>query len=937
MNNIYMSNRSNPTVRRTRHHRETVRYATLSLCALLFAVPILAQNAGTAKPAQDPTKPVTAPTAQDPTKPAVAPGTPGAQPPTNTPPGVPEQKALELEADRIPTLKTNGDVLIKNGTLLTVTNGILPNTDLLIQKGKITVIGKNLPAPAGIAVIDATGKVVSPGIVDAHSHIALDAINEGTDSITAEVRMHDVINTDSVSIYRGLSNGVTSSLLLHGSANAIGGQSVVVKMKFKRTADEMIIPDAPRMIKFALGENVKQSNGNGDGTRFPNTRMGVEAVYRRAFTEGKKYAELWAAYDKRKATNPNAVPPRHDLRLETLADILAGKIWVQCHSYRSDEMLMMVRLSQEFKFKLAALQHGLEAYKIAPEIASAGVGVSTFADAWAYKVEAFDAIPYNAALCTRAGVLTSVNSDNSAGTYRLNIEAANSMKYGGLNENEALRLITINPAKQLGIDKRAGSLEIGKDGDVTIWDGHPLSVYSKVRATLVEGELFYQRRDPFELDKLAVTKNVLDLHPVVDKTVVLPPAHRAYAIVGATIHPVSSADIPNGTLLMVDGRIRGVGAKVPIPAGTYIVQAKGLHVYPGLIDSGSEVGLQEIESIRATIDASEGGEFQPDLLAATAVNPGSEHIAIARNNGITAVAVRPGGGTISGQMAVMDLAGWTTEQMRVKNNVALQVNFPESGRGGAGRFAAFLSPEQLQQIRDRDNIRTRQLRDYFDKAKRYAIARALQGPAILVEPTWEAMIPYVTGKAPVVFSVGSAAGARKAIQFAEELGLKPILAGGSDIWKAADLLASKKIPYIYEIPINNSITGIAPTNDYDPTDTPWAAPAILQRAGVKLAFQTHSGPEAKNLPRQVGIMCAYGLPHEAALRALTLGAAEILGVADQMGSLEPGKLANLIVTDGDPLEVSTNVQRLFIAGKPLPLESKHTRLYNLYKQRLTEK
>ncbi len=616
------------------------------------------------------------------TRPVGTPGTQATRPQGNAtlnpqplPPALPAstQTILELDSDRTPATVTKGNCLIKNGTLLTVTHGILPATDVLIQNGKIAAIGKNLTAPAGVVTIDATGKFVSPGLIDAHSHIALDSVNEGSDAITAEVRMHDVINPQSLSIYRGLSNGVTSSLLLHGSANPIGGQSVVVKMKYKRPVEELIVPDAPRMIKFALGENVKQSNGGGFNqgpSRFPGTRMGVEAVYRRAFAEARKYNGLWDKYNAGKSGNPNALPPRRDLRLETLADILNGKIWVQCHSYRADEMLMMVRLSQEYHFKLV-FQHGLEAYKIAPEIAAAGVQVSTFADAWAYKEEAFDAIPYNAALCTRAGIVTSVNSDNTAGTYRLNIEAANSMKYGGLNENEALRLVTINPAMQLGIDKRAGSLDVGKDGDITIWDGHPLSVFSKPRMTLVEGDVFYQRKDPFGVDKQASATQVLDTHVAEPTVPLVPPVRRAYAIVGATVHPVSSADIVGGTVVIEDGKIKAVGKNVAIPSGAYVLHAKGMHVYPGLIDAGSEVGLQEIESIRATIDTSESGEFQPDLLAATAVNPGSEMLAIARGNGITSAAVRPSGGTVSGQIGIIDLAGWTPELMRVKSPVAL--------------------------------------------------------------------------------------------------------------------------------------------------------------------------------------------------------------------------------------------------------------------------
>ena len=312
---------------------------------------------------------------------------------------------VELETDRKPALHTGGNVLLKNGTVITVTKGVMANTDVLVQNGKIVAIGKGLTPPPGIAVINATGKFVTPGIIDAHSHIAEDATNEGTDSITAEVRIHDVIDPQSISLFRGLSNGVTTSLLLHGSANPIGGQSVVVKMKWQTSAQEMIVPDAPRMVKFALGENVKQSGGSRGATRFPATRMGVEAVYRRAFAQAKTYMAEWQAYDTAKQSDANAVPPRRDLRLEALAGILKREVWVQCHCYRADEMLMMVRLSQEFGFKIGALQHAMEAYKIAPELLAAHIPVSTFADAWAYKVEADDAIPYNAALCERAGIV----------------------------------------------------------------------------------------------------------------------------------------------------------------------------------------------------------------------------------------------------------------------------------------------------------------------------------------------------------------------------------------------------------------------------------------------------------------------------------------------------------------------------------------------------
>lgn len=864
-------------------------------------------------------------------------GAPAAQTPKKPDP------IVELEADRKPALHTGGNVLVKNGTVVTITKGVLPNTDVLVQNGKIAAIGKNLTAPAGIAVIDATGKFVTPGIIDAHSHIAEDGTNEGTDAITAEVRIRDVIDPQSISLYRGLSSGVTASLLLHGSANPIGGQSVVVKMKWNTSADEMIVPDAPHMIKFALGENVKQSNGGGrgGGGRFPSTRMGVEAVYRRAFAQAKAYMAEWQAYETAKQSDPNAVPPRKDLRLEALAGVLKKEIWVQCHSYRADEMLMMVRLSQEYGFKIGAMQHALEAYKIIPELAEAHIPVSTFADAWAYKIEAQDAIPYNAAMCEKAGIVTSVNSDNEGGTYHLNLEAAKAMKFGNLSEEEAWKLITINPAIQLGIDKRAGSLEVGKDGDIVVWDGHPLSVYSKCLTTLIEGEVFFQRRDAYGVDKTATAAKGVTPSPIEPYALPVPPESRTYAIVGATVHPVSAPDIPNGVVIVEDGKIKAIGKGLAVPKGAYVVHASGLQVYPGMIDSGSELGLSEIEQVNATQDSSELGSFQPDLIAATAVLADSEHIPIARCDGLTATMTHPGGGggrfggggIILGQGSVMNLAGWTNELMKVKGAGALYINFPEGARRLGRALRTVLSPDFVQQQRSAETEQTKRIKDYFDRAKRYMEAKN-QGVNAPVDPQMEAMIPYITGKLPVVFNVGTAYGIRQAITFAEQNGLKPIIAGGAEAGKVADLLAQKKVPVIYTLPIDNSLGSYAPRNEYDPYDINFATPALLQRAGVNFCFASSNTSFAKNLPTQAGITCAFGLSHDAALKALTSNAASILGVGDVMGSLEAGKIANVIVTDGDPMEITTHMHNLFIAGKPVVLENKHTHLYQTYLQRL---
>ncbi|HYK63385.1 MAG TPA: amidohydrolase family protein, partial [Patescibacteria group bacterium] len=327
-----------------------------------------------------------------------------------------------------------------------------------------------------------------PGIIDCHSHIAADSINEGSVSVSAMVGIEDVLNTEDISIYRALAGGVTTANILHGSANAIGGKCTVVKLRWGKDAHEMIFQGAMPGIKFALGENPKRA-GNPSGQRvgaqnvnlrYPATRMGVEDVIREAFTQAKAYQQSWKDYNEKIARGEPAVQPRRDLRLEPLVEVLEGKRFVHAHCYRSDEILMLLRVADEFGFKIRTLQHVLEGYKVAKEIAEHGAGASTFSDWWAYKLEAFDAIPYNAALMTRKGVVVSLNSDSAELMRHLNDEAAKTMKYGGLNETEALSLITINPAKQLAIDNRVGSIEVGKDADLAIFDKHPLSNFAKV-------------------------------------------------------------------------------------------------------------------------------------------------------------------------------------------------------------------------------------------------------------------------------------------------------------------------------------------------------------------------------------------------------------------------------------------------------------------------
>jgi imidazolonepropionase-like amidohydrolase len=402
--------------------------------------------------------------------------------------------------------QTSNEILIKNATVLTATKGTLEGTDILISNGKISKIGKGLKTNG--KTIDATGKFISPGIIDAHSHTMSDAVNEATFSVTSMTRIRDILNPKDIAIYRALAGGVTALNILHGSANSIGGQNAIVKLKWGKQVEDFLVPDAPKGIKFAMGENPKrQSDGRTQGGRYPRTRMGVIETMRDAFVRARDYKQSWDDFKAGKTK----VQPRRDLELEPIVEILEGKRDVHCHGYRSDEHLNLLRLAEEFGFRIKVLQHGLEAYKIATEIAKHGAGVSIFTDSWSYKLEAYDSIPYNAYILWKNGVVVSINSDSDERMRRLNLDAAKVMKYGGVPEQDALQMITLNPAKQLGIDKRTGSIEVGKDADLVMWTAHPFSVYAKPEMTMVEGEVYFDlAKDREILAKMEAERKALE-------------------------------------------------------------------------------------------------------------------------------------------------------------------------------------------------------------------------------------------------------------------------------------------------------------------------------------------------------------------------------------------------------------------------------------------
>ena len=404
----------------------------------------------------------------------------------------------------VPNPKT---VLVNDATIWTSgPKGVLKEWDILFQNGKIKKIAKNISLPRGNAlIIDGTGKHLTPGLIDAHSHMAGESINEGFQNVTAEVRMRDVIDPNDIALYRALAGGLTTINLLHGSANPIGGQNVVMKIRWGQFSDDLIFKKAPQGIKFALGENVKRKRSYG---RYPETRMGVEQVIRDAFTTARDYKKSWDIYNKDVKLQRSSIPPRRDLELDALLEIMEGTRLLHSHSYRQDEILMLTRIAEDFGFTIATFQHVLEGYKVAERLAEHGAGASTFSDWWAYKYEVVDAIGYNGTLMANAGVNVSFNSDSDELARRMNLEAAKAVKYGGLEEAEALKFVTINPAKQLKIDKYVGSLEEGKDADFAIWSGHPLSSYSICEQTWLDGKQYFSiEQDKFLRERDSKIRN----------------------------------------------------------------------------------------------------------------------------------------------------------------------------------------------------------------------------------------------------------------------------------------------------------------------------------------------------------------------------------------------------------------------------------------------
>ena len=853
--------------------------------------------------------------------------------------------------------------LIRNATILTAAGPVIERGSILLQDGKVAAIGQDVSAPGSAQVVDAAGKWVTPGLIDTHSHLGVYAApgiaslqdgNEMTAPITAEVWADHSIWPQDPQFELALAGGVTAMQILPGSGNLIGGRGVTVKNVPSRTAEGMKFPGAPPGLKMACGENPRRVYGQRN--QAPSTRMGTIAVFRRTWQSATEYRDKWQKW-RADGSDP-AKRPERNLQMETLAGVLDGEILVHNHCYRADEMATMVQLGKEFGFKISSFHHAVEAYKVRDVLAANNVCASMWADWWGFKLEAYDGIRENIPLVHQARACAIVHSDDPGGIQRLNQEAAKAMQAGlqagiDINRADAIRWLTINPARALAIDKVTGSLEVGKNADVVIWSGDPFSVYSRAERVFVDGAVLYDRgnapaqpRSDFltglttteELDPAASASKEPSrgagddssrrgpgpLRPAQAVSEVAPAprprdagAEPVLAITNARIHTVSGPVIERGTIVLGGGTIVSVGADVRVPAGAKVIDAGGKVVTPGLIESSTSIGIVEISlSAEGTADQS---TTDKDLSAAfnvlDAFNPFSAVIPVTRVDGITRAVVAPAenGNVIQGQGAVFDLGGGQVPESVTKAPVAMFAMLGEAGAGVAGgsRVSAVLRLREALQ----DAIDFNLHRAAWNTAQRRDYARG--------RLDLEALRPVVRGEIPLAIQANRASDMLAAIRLAEEFKLKLVLLGAAEGWMIAGDLAKKHIPVVVK-PLTNIPT-------FDGLGASLENAARLQRAGVIVVLSSFDTHNARNLRQEAGNAVAYGLDREAALQAVTLNAARTWDIADRTGSLEAGKDADLVIWSGDPFELATSAERVFIRGTEMSRHTRQTALFEKYR------
>ena len=851
--------------------------------------------------------------------------------------------------------------LIRNATILTAAGPIIERGSVLMQNGRVAAVGADIQAPAGALVIDGTGKWVTPGVIDTHSHLGVYPApgiestqdgNEMTNPVTAEVWADHSLWPQDPQFELARAGGVTTLQLLPGSGNLIGGRSVTVKNVPSRTAEGMKFPGAPPGLKMACGENPKRVYGGRNSA--PSTSMGNMAGYRKAWLEATAYRDKWKKW-RDGGSDPEKRPDRN-LQMETLAAVLDGQILVHNHCYRADEMAAMINLAKEFGYKVASFHHAVEAYKIRDLLVKSDICASMWADWWGFKLEAYDGIKENIALVNDAKGCAIVHSDDPNGIQRLNQEAAKAMHAGWragmkIDRADAVKWLTINPARALGIDKITGSLETGKSADVVIWSADPFSVYAKAEQVFIDGARLYDRASPprdsdFMLGQRGPVpaRGPAATDPVVAQANTAPNRAKKPNILGVPAKPsgmgpgtvkgpgpvvpvvaitqarVLTADGPaieRATVVIRGGKIVAVGADVTVPAGATVIDGTGKVVTPGFIESNTNLGIVEISlSAEGTADQA---STDPGIGAAfnvvDAFNPMSTAIPVTRAEGITRAVVVPGGtgNILQGQAALFDLAGEHVPASVTRAPVAMMVALGEAGAGLAGgsRATAMLRlREVLQDAVDFNRNRTawnaRQRREY------------VRGRLDL-----EALRPVVLGELPLAIQANRASDLLAAMRLADEFKLKLVLVGAAEGWLVAGEIARRHVPVV--------LKPLTDVPSFDALNATLENAGRLRTAGVTVVLSSFDTQRAGTLRQEVGNAISYGLDAADALRSVTLAPAQVWGVGTSTGSLTPGKDADLVIWSGDPFELTTHAEHVFIRGREMPLRTRQTELFEHYR------
>lgn len=873
-------------------------------------------------------------------------------------------------------------IFIRGATVWTASGPVLSRADVLLRDGRIVAVGEKLEKPAGARVVDGQGKHLTPGLIDPHSHIGvypapgLRGTEDGNEMVkptSPAARTVDAIWPQDPGIPLALAAGVTTAHVVPGSANLMGGEGMIIRLLPGRSAEDLRFPGGPRTMKMACGENPKRIYRDKGG---PFTRMGNLARIRKLFQKGREYQRSWKRHQaevaqwrkrvervcgKGKGDGPTQPqhqdgqsllppkPPDRDLALEAVQGILEGQVEIHMHCYRADEMLHMLGIAREFDFSIKAFHHATEAYKIRDALREHNTAAVTWVNWWGFKAEALDAIPENPALLVSAGALTALHSDSAQVIQRLNQMGALAYFRGRdmglkLERGDAIRMVTLNAARVLGIDHLTGSIEKGKMADLTLWDGDPLSVYTRAEKVFVEGRQVYdrlaasgRRYSDFELQMVPRPKALTATKPATGPPAVPPPLlgwstaapkirdrasaeprqQKVVAIVGGRVHTMTGGPPEPATVILRGDRVAAVGQGLKPPPGAEVVQARGLEVTPGLIASETALGLVEISLEKSARDHLPNGKVRPmraDLRTWDALNPASAAIGVTRIEGFTTALIRAFGGLVSGQAAAYDLAGSLPLEMALNGPVAVHANLGLAGSGASGGSRA------LALMRLRRLLQDARLLKKSRAAVQQRRFRKLSAP----HAELAALIPVVERKIPLVVTVHRAADIIAALRLGREQRIRLVLSGVAEGWRVARSIAAARVPVLVEV--DRNLPG-----SFESLGARFDNAARLHRAGVVVGLSAlGASHNVRFLRQQAGIAAAWGLPHQVALAAITSVPAAIFGL-NSRGTLRPGARANVVLWSGDPLELSSRVRRLYIGGKEIPLRSRQSELRERYR------